>query len=200
MGRHFPHKAHVLDLVSPTPGKKLWGQACTIGFMPTRADITPAANFAASFYKSMDGDYDGTGKVLVMSSGGYESTSLGGGTKLSRLHNLGFAGVVADGRIRDWDEIKGYKFTLYCTGTTTAWGGGEVMPYFSNVAVPFKGVTIVPGDYIFADESGCVVVPKAGVRKVLEEALKIVDADAGFIKTIKAEKPADVLKGGSNEQ
>ena len=48
------------------------------------------------------------GKVLVLSSGGYPDASHGGGTKLSRLQNTGAAGVLADGRLRDFEQLGDY--------------------------------------------------------------------------------------------
>ena len=41
------------------------------------------------------------GRVIVLASNGYTDTSMGGGTKLLRLHQNGCAGVLTDGRLRD---------------------------------------------------------------------------------------------------
>jgi regulator of RNase E activity RraA len=43
--------------------------------------------------------------VIVLASNGYTDTSMGGGTKLLRLHQNGCAGVLTDGRLRDFDEL-----------------------------------------------------------------------------------------------
>ena len=39
---------------------------------------------------------------LVMAGNGHPDISMGGGTKLSRAQNVGLAGVMADGRLRDF--------------------------------------------------------------------------------------------------
>src|SRR3546814_2596319 len=78
---------------------------------------------------------DLAGKVLVLSSGGYPDASLGGGTKLSRLEHQGLAGVLADGRLRDFDELREHPFSTWCRGEATRWGGDTVMPFAANVAV-----------------------------------------------------------------
>ena len=104
MGRRHAHRAHVLDFVSPTPQRILFGRAVTMRYLPQRMDIHDPQrhNFARLFYEAIGGERPlGTGKVLVMSSSGHYNTSAGGGTKLSRLENHGLQAVLTDARLRD---------------------------------------------------------------------------------------------------
>ena len=39
MTQMFAHRAHVIGLDSPDPGRILFGPAATIGFMPVRKDL-----------------------------------------------------------------------------------------------------------------------------------------------------------------
>jgi regulator of RNase E activity RraA len=55
-------------------------------------------NLANLFHEAV-GD-EPAGKVVVLASNGYTDTSMGGGTKLLRLHQNGCAGVLTDGRLR----------------------------------------------------------------------------------------------------
>src|ERR1700752_1922163 len=102
MGRLHPHRCHLLDLVSPTPGRVLFGPAVTISYYPTcSAGLDPHTyNLAHLFYEAGDGKPEG--KVVVLASNGYPEVSMGGGTKLSRLQEHGCAGVLTDGRLRDF--------------------------------------------------------------------------------------------------
>src|SRR3954447_3563403 len=81
------HRADILDLVSPTPGRKLFGRAVTIRYVPYRADLSDAdaASFARYFYEGIGNDANGA--VLVLDSSGEREASVGGGAKFSRLHN-----------------------------------------------------------------------------------------------------------------
>ena len=49
-----------------------------------------------------------------------------GGTKLSRVENHRLAGILADGRLRDFAELELYHLAIYCRGETTRWGGDTV--------------------------------------------------------------------------
>lgn len=190
MGRLHRHRAHVLDLVSPTPGRTLFGPAVTISFFPTcEMALDPAThNFARLFYQAI-GD-EGSGKVLVMASNGHPGTSLGGGTKMSRVHNHGLAGVLTDGRLRDFDQLSTYDCAIYCSGEATQWGGGVVTPFQANVPVVLDGVGVMPGSYVFADQSGAVIIPEHQLREVLEGALAVQQEDADAITAIRREHPA----------
>ena len=189
MGRLHRHRCHVLDLVSPTPGRSLFGQAATISYFPTcEAALDPERfNFARLFYEAV-GDRP-EGKVLVLAGNGHRDISLGGGTKVSRAHNHGMAGILADGRLRDFDELAGYDMAVYCAGQATRWGGDVVTPFQADVPVVIGGVGVMPGNYIFADSSGAVVIPEPQIRDVLEGALAVTAEDAAAIESIKIENP-----------
>lgn len=68
LGRRHRHRAHLLDLVSPTPGRLLFGPAVTISFFPScAAAIDPALHDFRSLFRSAVGD-EPEGKVLVLAS------------------------------------------------------------------------------------------------------------------------------------
>lgn len=189
MGRMHRHRCHVLDLVSPTPGRLLFGQAVTISYFPTcEAALDPERfNFSRLFYDAV-GDQPES-KVLVLASNGHREISLGGGTKVSRADNHGLAGILADGRLRDFGELAGYDMAVYCTGEATKWGGDIVTPFQAGVPVVVGGVGVMPGNYIFADSAGAVVIPESQIREVLEGAVAVTAEDAAAIETIKVEDP-----------
>ena len=189
MGRLHRHRAHLLDFVSPTPERRLFGPAVTISYFPTcEARLHPDRyNFGSLFLEAV-GDQP-EDRVLVLAGNGHPDTSLAGGTKLSRAQNMGLAGVLADGRVRDFDELSGYDFAVYCRGEATRWGGDVVTPHLANVPVVVGGVGIYPGDFIYADSSGAVAIPADDLRSVVEGAARVVEEDRGYLEEIKEEAP-----------
>jgi 4-hydroxy-4-methyl-2-oxoglutarate aldolase len=188
MGRFHRHRCHILDLVSPTPGRVLFGPAVTISFFPACSASTDPdkVNFAGLFYEAVGAEP--AGKVLVLASNGYPETSLGGATKLSRVENHSLAGVLTDGRLRDFQQLGGYRFATYCRGETTRWGGDAVTPFQANVPVVVGGVGIIPGNYIYADSGGAVVIPADELESILKEAEQIESDDVAYLETIRAER------------
>jgi 4-hydroxy-4-methyl-2-oxoglutarate aldolase len=161
----------------------------TISYFPTcTAGLDPEKyNLANLFYEAV-GD-DPQGKVIVLASNGYTDVSMGGGTKLMRLQEHGCAGVLTDGRLRDFDELATYDFAAYCSGEATHWGGAQVTPAQANVPVVVDRVGVLPGQYVFADSSGAIVIPEPEVEKVVAEAHKVVAEDARFRDEITRERP-----------
>jgi 4-hydroxy-4-methyl-2-oxoglutarate aldolase len=188
MGRLHRHRCHILDLVSPAPERVLFGPAVTISYFPScSAALDPERyNLANLFYEAVGEEPEG--KVVVLASNGYTEVSMGGGTKLSRLEDHGCAGVLTDGRLRDFDELAGYDFAAYCSGEATKWGGGEVTPFQANVPVVLSGVGVMPGQYVFADRSGAVVVPNGQIEEVLAGARSVEADDAGYRDQIERER------------
>lgn len=182
MMRRHRHRAHVMDLVSPTPERWVLGPALTMQFLPLRADrfVSERHDFGALLDEAV-GDSDPAGAVLAASSWGYPDAPIAGGKKLSRLRNLGLAGVVADARLRDFAEVEELGIAAWCRGETVRQGGETVMPFAANVPVGLGGVTVFPGDWIYADASGAVVIPPDDLAGILEEALRIEERDAAEV-------------------
>ncbi|WP_074202225.1 RraA family protein [Octadecabacter temperatus] len=194
-----PHRAHIIDLTSPDPSRVLIGPAVTIGFLPVRKDFMDPDkhSLVPAIYRAVQ-NHDAKGAVLVMASNGHTKTSLGGGTKLSRVENLGMAGILADGYIRDFEEIDSYDFATYCTGEAVRAGGNEVQPYLSDVPVSIGNVTVVPGDVIFAKGNAAVVVPGDEVEMIFKKARMIMEKMDAAKEAGRSENPSQVLSKGDD--
>lgn len=188
MMRRHAHRAHVADLVSPVPDRWLLGRALTMQFLPLRADLLdPARHDFSALLDEAVADVDPSGAVLVASSWGHVDQPVAGGKKLSRLANLGLVGIVADARLRDFDEVVDLGLAAWCRGETVRQGGDTMMPFAANVPVAVGGITVIPGDWVYADRSGAVVIPSDDLRPVLEEAARIEERDAAEVARMRAE-------------
>ncbi|GGB31072.1 4-hydroxy-4-methyl-2-oxoglutarate aldolase [Oceanisphaera marina] len=98
----------------------------------------------------------GTGKVLVVDGGGSLRRALMGDQLAALAIENGWAGVVINGALRDAAAISemalGVKALAICPMKTEKHGLGEV-----DVPVTFAGVTIEPGDYLYADINGILI-------------------------------------------
>jgi len=83
---------------------------------------------------------------------------------------LGAAGCICDSQIRDCVRIKAMGFPVFYAGIRPldSKGRGLVVDY--DVPVRSGGVLVHPGDLVFADFDGIVVVPKQAEEKVFELA------------------------------
>lgn len=189
MGRVHGHRVHIPAMSSPDPLRPLFGRAATISYLPYREALPGTGlNFSHYFYGAL-GEQPAADQVLVISSGGYPDVSHGGGTKLSRADSAGVAGVLADGRLRDFDQLRGYGFATWCTGEAVRWGGDTIMPYTFGIPVEIRGVCVSPGDYIYMDSAGGVVIPPASVQEVFAIAGDISAEEDAAAENIRTERP-----------
>jgi len=105
---------------------------------------------------------------------------MGGGTNLLRAQEARLAGVLTDGRLRDFEELARYEFATYCSGETSRVGEDVVTPFQANVPVVLGGVAVIPGQYVYADSAGAVIIPEEELEEVLDEAREVDREDEDY--------------------
>ncbi len=115
------------------------------------------------------------GDVIVIDAGGITPAVWGELASHSCLRKA-VAGVVIHGAIRDIDEIRKMKFPAWSTHVTPTAGEpkgfGEM-----QVAIRINGVEIAPGDWIAADDSGVVRVPRQKAVEIANRAMNVLEAE-----------------------
>ena len=120
------------------------------------------------------------GDVLVASTGRSTRTCFWGELLSTTSRARGAHGAVIDGYTRDVRQIIEMRFPVFATGMkpVDSNGRGVVMGY--NCPVNCGDVIVKPGDLVFGDLDGVVVIPKKVTKEVIERALQKV---AGENKT-----------------
>jgi regulator of RNase E activity RraA len=166
-------------ITSATPNKRLFGQAITVRSLPARPDCISDTQQKFTD-KVASGDplmfaikESGPGKVIVIDAGGINTAAVGGDTKFAVLDALGTEGLITDGALRDQREFKEeFGFATYSSGFTPLVGTGRVLfPHDVNVDINCGGCLVRPGDYIFGDEDGVIVIPASIIEETLNNAI-----------------------------
>ncbi|HEY6566540.1 MAG TPA: ribonuclease E activity regulator RraA [Actinomycetota bacterium] len=107
----------------------------------------------------------GNGQVLVIDGGGSLRCALVGDQIAGLAHSNGWSGLVVHGCIRDSDALAlvpiGVKALETHPRKSQKRGDGE-----RDVPVTFAGLTFGPGDVLFADEDGLVVLDGARIADI----------------------------------
>lgn len=82
----------------------------------------------------------------------------------------GCVGVVVDGYSRDVARIRKHDFGVWARGTHPADSLGRLDGEAFDVEVTCGDVTVIPGDYIVADEDGVVAIPPQLAHEVVRRA------------------------------
>lgn len=98
----------------------------------------------------------GQGRVMVIDGGGSLRRALLGDQLAIKAAEQGWEGIVIFGAVRDVGTLAtlalGVKALAACPVKTEKLGQGEL-----DAVVSFAGVTINPGDYVYADLNGVLV-------------------------------------------
>jgi len=102
----------------------------------------------------------GAGRVLVVDGGGSRRVALVGDMIAGLARDNGWAGVVINGCVRDVAVLEHMDVGIAALGSTPRPSGktgeGEV-----DVAVSFGDISFQPGDTLYADADGIVVLASA---------------------------------------
>jgi regulator of ribonuclease activity A len=99
----------------------------------------------------------GDGAVLVVDGGGSLHTALVGDLIAGLAQDNGWAGLVVNGAVRDTEALAGLDIGIKALGSNPRKSAkrerGQV-----DVEVRFGGVSFRPGEHLYSDEDGVVVV------------------------------------------
>lgn len=112
--------------------------------------------------------------VLICSTNGSTRICFWGELLSTAAQARGARGAVIDGFIRDIRKIVEMRFPIFTTGISPvdSNGRGKVVAY--NVPIECGGVTVNPGDIVFGDADGVVIIPQKVEKAVIEAALEKV--------------------------
>ncbi len=110
-------------------------------------------------------------EVYVCTGGSY-TYALWGGLMTTRALKVGAAGAVVNGFSRDTNEILKLNFPVFSAGTYAQDQGprGKVIDYRTSIEI--GGVKINPGDIIYGDRDGVIIVPREVERDVFHAAIE----------------------------
>ena len=168
-------KGAVVGVSSKISGKKIVGRAVTV------------RTFGGDWAKPVEAiDISGPGDVIVIYNGD-RNIAMWGGLATQTAVNRKLEGVVVDGAVRDFDEIRNLDFPVFAANVVPNAGDpkglGEI-----NVEIVCGGQTVNPGDIIIGDDSGVVVVPKERAYEIARRAEEVYKREKRLFDEIKGGK------------
>lgn len=108
--------------------------------------------------------------VLIAAAGGSMRSGIWGELLSTAARNSGCAGVIVDGAVRDVRQMTQMDFPVFARGVSPYDSQNRQRVVDLDVPVEIDGVRFSPGDLVFADEDGVVVVPRAAEDVVIRRA------------------------------
>jgi len=123
---------------------------------------------------------------VYICSGASHRYALWGGLMSTRAMKLKAAGAVMDGYSRDTNEIESLGFPTFSIGTYAQDQGprGKVIDY--RVPIEFNGIRVNPGDIVYGDRDGVLIVPQEVEKEAFEGAIEKARGEQSVKKALEA--------------
>ena len=127
------------------------------------------------------------GDILVVSCDGFlESGGMWGGIMSLAAKTMGCPGMIIDGCIRDTMMMKKIEWWAWSRGVgvkkSTKLTGGQI-----NHPIVIGNVMVNPGDLVFADNDGVVIVPREQAQEVYDLAAGRESKEGDLIARVKGD-------------
>lgn len=146
------------------PAFRLVGHAFTVRYAPVGAARGTVGDYI---------DEVGTGQVVVLDNGGRLDATVWGDILTEFAHRRGLPGTVIHGVCRDVARSLELAYPIFSRGASMRTGKDRVQAEAFNAPVSLGDARVEPGDLVFGDADGIVVVPQSRQSQVLDLATEI---------------------------
>ena len=129
------------------------------------------------------------GEVVVATTHGSSRAAFWGELFSTAAKARGARGLILDGLVRDRRKIDEIGFPVFATGARPVDSMGRLTVYAHGVPIRCGGVLVKPGDLVFAEPDGVVVIPSEVEDEVISAALEKVGRE---------DRVREELAGGSS--
>lgn len=176
------HRSGVISKIKSINNLKVWGRIFT-----SKTDSDDWGTITIAIDKASLGD------VLFVEVSDMDASIWGELASVCAKNN-GIKATVVYGSVRDLDAILTMDYPIFACGYAPNAGKplglGDI-----GIDLNIGGMKISPGDFIFGDETGVVIIPKQFFKDVMLETLKIKIKEQNIIDLINSGKSLSQIVG-----
>lgn len=169
-------------------GKKIAGPAFTVKYeacTPEKNQFMNAGNYI---------DEVPAGAVIVVDNGGRTDCTSWGNILTTKALQKGIAGSVIYGSARDIADIRQMGYSLFSSNIYMVSGKNRARVSAVQCALDIGGVTVCPGDWVFGDDNGVLVIPGEHLEEVIRRAENVENTERKIIGAINGGTSLDVAR------
>lgn len=139
----------------------------------------------------------GDGSVVVWDTSGDDESAQWGEVMTMAAKRRGCRGAIVDGGVRDTNKVLEQNFPVFCKYRTSNGMLGRFRMIGWQMPVMIGGVFIYPGDVVFGDIDGVIVIPRDLAYDVLLRAEYIKENEKEIKRMVlEGLTPSEVVKKG----
>jgi regulator of RNase E activity RraA len=159
--------------LNPAAGPMV-GEAFTLRYIPAREDLNPLSVFQDQAHPQRKAVEEcPPGAVFVIDSRKDPRAASAGSILVSRLMKRGVAGIVTDGGFRDSPDIAQLAMPAYHSRPSAPTNLTLHQALDIDVPIGCGDVAVWPGDVVFGDAEGVVVIPAHLADEIAVEAVEM---------------------------
>lgn len=178
----------LLGIKPQVSGKQIAGPAFTVQYeacTPEKNRFMNAGNYI---------DQVPVGSIIVVDNGGRLDCTSWGNILTTKALQKQIEGSVIYGSARDIADIRQMDYPLFASNIFMVSGKNRARVKAVQCALDIHGVTVCPGDWVFGDDNGVVIIPKEQLEEVIRRAENVENTERQIISTISAGTPLDVAR------
>lgn len=189
--------------------KGLIEQTLPNNIMPLREEMTVcgiAFTIKGSKNLTLEGEMEkraemlealGPNTVAVWDTTGDDQSAQWGEIMTMAAKQRGCRGAIVDGGVRDTKKVLVQNFPVFCRYRSSNGMLGRFRMIDYQIPVEIGGVKINPGDVVFGDIDGVLVIPREIAYEVLLEAEKIAGNEVVIKEKVESGvSPSEVVRNG----
>jgi 4-hydroxy-4-methyl-2-oxoglutarate aldolase len=170
------------------------GRVIPVQLVPI-GEAEPAQHHLGTAAVGMAGPWD----VIVVDNRGRVEMGGWGGLLAVAAKARQISGVIVDGACRDADEITQLRFPVFARGRTARTARGRVVERPAR-EIEIGGIVVRAGDFVLADHTSIVFVPRERADDVITAAERIVTRETAMSLALQQGVAATAVMGLSYEQ
>lgn len=185
----------VVGLIALSTPARIAGRVATVKLGPEPpASGSPRHLGTAAIEAAEPGDV-----IVLEHSSGVECAGWGG-VLCAGARARGVAGVIIDGPARDIDEARALEFPVYGRSANARTARGRIYEQDFDCTIKIGDVRVDPDDFVLADGSGVVFVPKRHLEETVRRAERIVAREALMVTALRNGERITEVVGRDYEQ
>lgn len=118
-----------------------------------------------------------SGTILVTTGTEHLETGIMGELTATALLVKGCRGAVVNGYTRDAKKLVKLNYPTFAWGSSPIDTTGRVRVVKTNIPITIGGVTITPGELVYADNDGIIVIPNVIEKEVIAKVIERISTE-----------------------
>ncbi|OPB31290.1 RraA family protein [Bartonella sp. AR 15-3] len=134
------------------------------------------------------------GSIIVIDNNGRCDCTSWGNILTHKALQQKIVGTIIHGSARDIAEIRALHYPLFTTNIYMVSGKNRTRVRAVQAPLIIEGIKIIPGDWVFADDNGVLILPSSKLSEIIKRAENVDKTEARILAALKDGKRLENIR------